>query len=339
MNIFEKESGLFDESGNIASSHNRFYYIKGMYYLGINKLNAAESQFRKLLLDSLHTLDAYRGLFRLYQINHQPDSAFKYGQLYEDAVSQYLKRTNSDAIAQAQAMYDYSRQEKTAKKEQRKNRYITTVLVAIIILTVWAYLYYRRRMKAKAEAMRQLEELYSQKMTELEDANGELRYMRLHLKDLEGAEQMLAKKEEMIQKLEAQVADYATTLGKLDIIEREKRLMSDEAVKVFFTIYHPYSGNGKIQKPRAATQKEWNALIKTYKREHLSFYIKIIKRNDLTEQEVKVACLSRLGLLTLEMATLMGCSSQSVSNARTKISEKVFDQQNNVKLNQQLIEI
>ena len=49
MDIFEKESGLFDLSGNVNHGHELYYYYLGSYLLGENKLDSASYWFRNLL--------------------------------------------------------------------------------------------------------------------------------------------------------------------------------------------------------------------------------------------------------------------------------------------------
>ena len=47
INIYEKNSGFFDEQGNILKGRQIYYYIKGYYYLAVSKIDSAELMFRK----------------------------------------------------------------------------------------------------------------------------------------------------------------------------------------------------------------------------------------------------------------------------------------------------
>ena len=117
MQIFEHQSGLFDEHGNIARSREIYYYEKGIYYLGINRLDSAEYWFRRTMkYEKLH-VDAYRGLLAVYKEKKEADSIFKYNQLYENAIARYLNNTKTYAVTQAEGMYDYQRHERTAAKD------------------------------------------------------------------------------------------------------------------------------------------------------------------------------------------------------------------------------
>ncbi|MBP3829693.1 MAG: hypothetical protein ILA06_05245 [Bacteroidaceae bacterium] len=341
MDIYEQESGLFDEQGNILDrSRIQHYYYKGLYYLGIHKEDSAEIQFRKLLSDSTQLVLAYRGLFKLYQIKHEPDSAFKYGHLFDITFGKFTDTLNGEAIIQAKGLYDYQRQEKAADKERKKNQRITTLLVLLLFAVPLAYFYARRKRKAKAEAMRRLEIAFAQKEEDLENTRTELRFMKNNLQDLEDSKKLLSNMEERIHRMEEQLKEDARLLGRLEAIEREEKLMNDDTVILFQRICQPHDEelNSQIvrKKPRTASKGEWKALEKAIKREHLSCYIAIEGQDILTPQEKKVALLSRIDLQTQEMATIIGCSYQSVSNSRSSISKKLFNSDETSKINKKL---
>ena len=343
MDEYEHNSGLFGTDGFITDiTRNQYHYFKGEYYLGIHEIDSAERQFRKLLSDSRHLMDAYRGLFKLYQVKHHADSAFKYGHLYEGAMGRFFDHQNGNEIIQAEAMYNYERQEKVAREEHKNNRRIKSLLTILCLMAGISYMYTIKKRREKAEAMRKLEKAFSQNEMDLEKARTELRYMKNHLQDVEDdSRHIVTDLEERIHRLEDHLKHDAQILGKLDIIERDERLMNDEIVHLFLRICQPHhvEVNGKLEKrpPRKAIQKEWDALRKMIKKEHLSFFIAIEEYDkDLTPQEKEVAYLSRINLQTKEMATIIGCSSQSISNARSNLSKKIFNLEDPYKLNKKL---
>ena len=344
IKIYENKSGLFDENGNISDpTRSQYYYYKGIYYLGVHKLDSAEFQFRKLLSVPSRVLDAYRGLFNLYQVKHNADSAFNYGRHYEAELNRYVDGFNGEAIIQAQAMYDYQRQEKIAAKERKKNQFFTSITVLLSLAAISSFLYSRRKRKAKAEAMRKLELAFAQTEEDLESAKSELRLLRSCVQDVEDQNLIIQKLEERIRRQEGKLKHDAQILGNLDVIERDQRLMSDETVLLFQRICHPHkeTRNGKTVKKssRKAYKKEWIALFKTIKKEHLSCYIAIEGCESLSPQERQVAYLSRINLQTQEMATIIGCLPQSISNSRSGISHKLFKSDDTLKINKKLKEL
>ena len=340
MQIFENESGLFDETGNIAHSREIYYYNKGMYYLGVNQLDSSEHLFRRLLPFESTILDAYHGLMTLYKIKGDIDSTLKYSNLHDLALVKYMSQTKTAAIAQAQGMYDYQRQEKIAQQEESRNRRLKNLTLSIIAIFAAALFYLWKRARAKARAMSEMRQSYLQKEEDLKNARAELRYLKDSLLDNADSKEVISQLEDRIHGLERQLNADAKVLGKLDVIEREKRLMNDETVQLFQRICHPCKEDSDAtilqSPPRKALKKEWEALKRAIKREHLSCYIAIESNNHLTPQEKEVAYLSRIDLQTQEMATIIGCSSQSVSNARSSISRKMFSSEDTYKMNREL---
>jgi len=150
MDIYESNSGLFDTQGNIVSGREVYYSVKGLYYLYTNKLDSAEYYFRKELRDGKdfnNQNSAAKGLVKLYQRLHQPDSVAKYS-VYAYAMSDsvYAHRTEKE-VERIQAMYDYSRHQRKAYVESlmaaRANKLLLISIIsllAILLLATWLYI-------------------------------------------------------------------------------------------------------------------------------------------------------------------------------------------------------
>ena len=85
MDKFEAESELFDEHHELPPSQHQYYYYKGKYYEGINRLDSAEYYYRKIHRPKMSFLDQdpmYKGLLSVFAKHHQADSFAKYAQLY-----------------------------------------------------------------------------------------------------------------------------------------------------------------------------------------------------------------------------------------------------------------
>ena len=98
LNDYEKHSGIFDKDGVISKGRESYFYIKGSYYIKINRLDSAEHYMRKLLIRGNET-DAFRGLLTIYQQKKNTDSIIKYAHLYEDAVREdHIEKKDKDHI-------------------------------------------------------------------------------------------------------------------------------------------------------------------------------------------------------------------------------------------------
>lgn len=164
IDIFEKESGLFDMVGNIAKGREAYYATKGLYELKINKLDSAEYYYRKVIKYG-HQLDGYRGLLYVYRTRNVPDSISHYSLLFESALDSLHNKTEIDVIHRMSSLYNYSRSQKIAEQEAAKARtakqWTSVVVVCLIVLMILFGAYiklHRRRQELMALRIRQLEE-------------------------------------------------------------------------------------------------------------------------------------------------------------------------------------
>jgi len=328
MDEYELHSGLFDEKGNIVNSRIRYHYIKGLYYLGVNAIDSAEFQFRKLLSDSLHLVDACRGLFTLYQNIHDTDSAFKYGCLYEEAMSRFLDNQNGEAIIQAQALYDYQRQEKIAQQEQRMNQRLLLwgLLGSCLALAAMGYLY--KRSRDEAAAKRQLQADYYASLNNLDKAKRELGLLRTSLSKKEASQQLLEEKEQQIRHLETVVESMQTKIGETDSpaqgIDAEEALLVRHLQEITKGHYEDEGGVRILCKGRAMNLQDWNDTVEHIQRSHPQFYLNL-QRHQLSELKFKVCVLSFLKFKSSTIAALLDTSRGSVSNARSSLAKELFN--------------
>ena len=153
LEIYERESGFFDENHNIAPGREIYYYTKGYYYLKTCQYDSAEYFFRKELAtgkDFNNQNAGARGLAQLFQQIHKPDSLAKYA-LYSYAMNDSVyahKATNE--VAKTKALYDYNRyeriaNEKTLKAERFKFSLIMVCALAVILLLLVVLIYIRHQ--------------------------------------------------------------------------------------------------------------------------------------------------------------------------------------------------
>ena len=329
MQIFEHESGLFDEHGNIFRGYERYYYNKGMYYLGVHQLDSAEFQFRKLLQCEPALVDAYRGLLSLYRLRHLSDSIYKYDILYEGALGDYLKQTKTSAIALSEGMYDYSLQQQIAQEQELKAQRRGTLIILILIIGAAGFIYFRRKRKAQEYELHQTTLSYIQARKEMDRLNDEIALLRRHLPRQEESVALLKDKENRILQLENMVECYKEKLGREIPQNDEESLMHSDIVKHFRNLCHLHSYKEKsivhtIQ-PRTCNISEWKKLLSEIQKYHFSFYYLITIDKKLPKLQHKVCILSRLGFKTYEMAILLGTSEQNISNARSRAAQKLFN--------------
>jgi hypothetical protein len=328
MQIFENESGLFDERGNIASTHELYYYLKGMYYIGINKLDSAEYWFRKELRVDRFELEAYHGLMSLYKYKGEIDSSYKYTTLYDNSLVEHLNQTKTAAITQAQGMYDYSRQQRNAQRQERKAngfRFALLTLVAfsviIAILVLWTF------QKKKAEKQKLLES-YHNVLEELIQAEHDTELLKQSLSKREVTKKIIEEKEKQIQQLTKTINGLQKQIGLSPEIVHRQDLKEAEIVRTFHSLARSsYDSSNDIRnriKARAATKAEWNTMIETIQVCQPRLYL-FLQKHKLSDLKYKVCILSYLGFDNTDISTLTNANKGSVTNARTALAKELFN--------------
>ena len=331
MQIYEKESGLFDEQGTIAPTREIYYYYKGLYLLQTSRPDSAEFQFRRLLNYENNLVDAYRGFVSLYLWKENEDSLRKYTILYEDAMTNYLEETQTQAIVQAERMYDYSRQQRIAAAQKRKADILalTGTLFVLALITTIAFIVRRFKSANEQERKKHLKvrAQYGEAIQKLAQVKREIGILQRNTSNNDHAMNLLKQEknelaqqyENEIEKLKTELASYKETQdavkGKADIISR------------FHTTAKPHletdeTGQSRRVGARAASEDEWNQLIEMVRLCYPRFYVHLMEHS-LSDLRLHVCILTRLGFENKEIVTLAKSSVQSVSNARITLA-KIF---------------
>lgn len=136
---FEIESGMFDEHHNLPPSKRQFFYYKGKYYEGINKLDSAEYYYRKVYRPNMSPVEydpMYRGLLSVFKKRHQSDSIAKYAQLYCEANDSSITIKDRDLTAQMAASYNYIHLQQEAYESEIKAYWFKVELILVIALLI-----------------------------------------------------------------------------------------------------------------------------------------------------------------------------------------------------------
>ena len=165
MDIYEAESGFFDNNHDIAEGREIYYYTKGRYYLAKEKYDSAEFFFRKELRegkDFNNQNAASRGLALLFQKTHRPDSAAKYA-LYSYAMNDSVyAHMATEEVERMKAMYDYSYHRRMAEQKENeayKNRNAAIffgMLFLLCLLAVYVIVQHIKRYKREADERERL---------------------------------------------------------------------------------------------------------------------------------------------------------------------------------------
>ncbi|MBP3260065.1 MAG: hypothetical protein J6M01_03090 [Prevotella sp.] len=208
MNIYESESGLFDKDGCISKGREGYYYSKGLLYLKESQLDSAEYWFRKEINEGRdyynNNAGAY-GLAMVYKKRHIPDTVAKYFEYACEMYDSFYNQQVADKVSNIQAMYDYSRHQKTAQDALHRTNYLRNLLVLtiglLIVLSLLAYIIMRRMKLKRKETLAK----YKISLILIEQAQ----YDIARLNNLEAVnESLIAEKEKIIETQDAEIRKY-----------------------------------------------------------------------------------------------------------------------------------
>lgn len=333
MNIFEKESGLFDKEGNIAKGREHYYYTKGFFELAVNDNETAEQHFRKAIQYG-YLSEGYKGLLSVYKVRNNADSIVHFAQLYETAQDSLHNKMQTDAIHQMSALYNYSRSQKEAEREREKAReafvflgiiiFIAIGLFVIILSISWLY---RKNQKEKQKKIAKLEESLSSAKQQRSAVQEELK--KLKEKDYEG----------MIAEKERQEAELTLTIVQLQA-ENDRFKHKQDHLETFLesSIAQLFikKANGKAERP-IPSEAEWKLLMSQFSKDIPVTFKSFGEGKSLSPLEQRICMLLILDIPEKTISMMTDSGPSTVSNAKTRANEKLYGKKDASSLKNNLI--
>lgn len=316
MDIYEKESGLFDKNNNILTGREHYYKAKGMYFLGINRIDSAEYYYRKLGRYGFR-YETAQGLLSVYRKHLNGDSIRKYSISCEQEMDKILNSTQADAVIQANSLYDYKRLQKqmsdmVIQEEKNKNVLLLMGFIALFF-SIYVYNKYKNNLRKKEIRLAKLNKEYLQAVDNAQNTIAD--YMELK-KNTTLFEQKMIKKINVLQDV---IAQYE---AKLENVKQSDRIIAIENSDIFLKFKNATTPKLKAILPN---QNDWKALEILFKQYFPLVYAKI-SRTKLSTQEFHVCVLSWLKFDNREMSILLQTTTSSICNAKQKANYKLFDQ-------------
>jgi len=316
MDIYEKESGLFNREGNIQEKYEHYYKLKGMFYLGVNRIDSAEYYYRKLGRYGFK-YETAQGLLAIYRICLNSDSIKKYSVLCEQEMDKILNSTQADAVIQANSLYDYKRLQKqmsdmVIQEEKNKNVLLLMGFIASFF-SIYVYNKYKNNLRKKEIRLAKLNKEYLQAVDNAQNTIAD--YMELK-KNTTLFEQKMIKKINVLQDV---IDQYE---AKLENVKQSDRIIAIENSDIFLKFKNATTPKLKAILPN---QNDWKALEILFKQYFPLVYAKI-SRTKLSTQEFHVCVLSWLKFDNREMSILLQTTTSSICNAKQKANYKLFDQ-------------
>ena len=322
IDIYDNESGYFDSDGNIEHGREIYYDIKGLYYLGIGKLDSARYFFQKEISigkDFNNQNAAAKGLALLYQKQHQSDSSAKYAiYAYSMLDSLYAQRSTKE-VERMQAMYDYTRHQNIAHQEQKKANQRTVIIWIcvgiIIVICLFTYII----IKELARKREMIEQKYLQSQSAIELAQSDIAKLR---KNEETNSELISEKEQIIREQE--------TIMKA-LLQRDARSQSvaDRRFKAT-VIYEKFEQLSIVgQKPTNVEWEQMKEQLFKYYPEFKDFMSK--HERQLNDKEYKTCLLIRMDFKPKMVSHMLEVGPSYISNIRAEMLQKLFNLSGNSK--------
>ena len=335
IDVAEKESGLFDNQGNIARGREHYYVTKGFYELAVNRLDSSEYYFRKAIKYG-YLSDGYKGLLSIYREKQNIDSVNYFSRQYEAAQDSLHNKMQTDAIHQMSALYNYSRSQKEAEQEKEKAQdrlyllsiisFATIILLMAVIVVAWLY---RKNQKEKKARIAELEETLNNARLQRNTILEELRILKE--KDYES---IIAIKEKQEQELTKRIEILEAENKNTDAINRIDHLDNflDSAIAQQFV--KKATDKSERIKP---TESEWNLLTSQFSKDIPVTYKSFGQGKPLSQLEQRICILLILDIPEKVISLMTDSYASTISNAKARANEKLYGKKDAHSLRNNLI--
>ncbi|MBQ5980733.1 MAG: hypothetical protein IJL54_00995 [Prevotella sp.] len=342
MKIYERESGLFDENGEIARGRELYYYDKGRYLLYEGKLDSAINCFRRTIKAG-KLEGGYKGLMFAFEKKHMKDSVVKYSCLFANANDASYINVEQELMHVTASMYDFSRQQQLAEKNIMRAReamqYVAILILVLAVMILTFIIFHSRfrhyrQMKDKELAFLNTNLDFSIAEYEKWQHNYDILKVsfdnlteRLKAREKEGIEtgRMLKEYKETLGNMEKElngkellINNYEEQLRNLLAGKGEDALQASGIVKRMKGMSFPSKGTPIPEK------KDWEELASVFNNNLPKFY-RTISTGQLSQQEFRTCMLVRLNFSTSEIANLLETSPSRIAKVKSLANEKLFN--------------
>lgn len=316
--IFEKESGWYDQNGNIARGRESYYYVKGFYDLSANRLDSAEQLFRRAIRYG-YLSEGYRGLLNVYRKHHDVDSVFHFSLLYEAAQDTLHNQLRTNSIHQMSALYNYNRSQKEAEQERETSRklkmrstFIGVISFLVVVLLLWLYIRYKN--KKKQEILKLSKKLESA-ISARSEISAELQMLKS--KNYEG---VIAAKEAKEAELTEIIKRLQLENDQTEHTDATETFVNSPIAQLFIK-----KSNLKTEKPNPS-DGEWSLLIRQFSKSFPDLYKSFSEGTPLSQLQQQVCVLIILGMSDSSIRIMLGNSKSVLSDAKSDANERLFGQ-------------
>lgn len=306
--------------GNLEYEDSKAYvlYQKGTYYMFTGQLDSAcyiLQQSLKFCKSFSNKAATTKALAHYYAKVNQPSLAMKYAlqsSEYNDSDLVVVRKTQ---LQQAQAMYDYGRNQEIARiadqKAKRSMQMNYMIVLACVMLFLLLSYIYRKQLALKKKKIAVSKKLYEDSLQKLKRLQEEK--AKLVADNDNKLAHVITEKENTINKLKAEINDIQEKYSFSSISNVELSLMdSSICKKIKFIEVHPR---------KKMSDEDWKELADTVEKTIPNFIPRL--KNKLNGKDYQICLLIRLGFSTSLIARLLGLSDAAISKSRKTMLKKL----------------
>lgn len=375
IEVFDSGLALFNEHRELPPSKRQFYYYKGKYYEGINRLDSAEYYYRKVYAPNMPYLaknPMYEGLLRVFRKRQIADSIAKYSILYCETNDSSIAVKDQQLTAQMTASYKYNSIQKEALDNKSKAYsflvmlVLSGIIIAILVLAgFYAYNQFRKKreeqIRLHEQEMHQLKLEFADATESYEDNLHELRLLEKSRKKVisiiqdeinglnkenEAYKTKLAESQCTIAKINEEYERNSVRLAEenQELKNKIDELKSREGISEYLTASGQFAETGIVKRVKIMagepltqmTQDQWESLYKVFFEHYPALCHDLIRQNFNTNT-VRVCMLTVIGIRNNEQSNLIGIKKQIVTNCKTNINSILFNEKTSRTLYKNLV--
>lgn len=145
---------ISNDSSKLKGDRASYWIFMAIYFEGVDKQDSAVFCFKKALSSADKSektmLDAFGGLAMLYKARQDIDSAYKYQNLYIDAIDVYTEKMKDAKVMQMASLYNYKTHKRNAEKavaDAMNYKLLVLVLIIVAVVVIGILLFIRITMR------------------------------------------------------------------------------------------------------------------------------------------------------------------------------------------------
>lgn len=290
----------------------------GDIYAAANDMKRAERMWYDAADSDVPAISksALKKLITLARIRNDEKSQLFLSDRLNNVYDRDVSTETASSLVELQNNYDSRRSERLYRAQMMR----LGGAAAILIMALAGFLvYHRRRVSHYGRVINRqkltLKELNAGYTRDLEN----YRALRQRLDELQQAREkdvrLIEEKTRELEKMQAQLAGYQNDRRNPEQWNMEDRLINADCVYAL----HRLASVG-----RTAEKQDWDALHQLTNKYDSRLNALFAGHTNLSSNEINITILTRLRFIPTEIAVLTGMSSQSVTNTRARLLQKIF---------------